>query len=148
MGVVRQLTAALCRLVFSPIHVARITIEPRRKLWSRKELQPRGASPCSIRWSKNLAATAWLGFCECARGVLGEAAVTDVMRAVFDYLAAWMALASSLVDGLGMQTRFDTLPLRDRLVLLGVTMHLPLPPPEARVRARLHVPRRLSGERH
>ena len=45
-----------------------------------------------------------------------------------------------------MQTRFDTLPLRDRLVLVGVRMHLPQPPPEARVRARLHVPRRLSGE--
>jgi hypothetical protein len=56
-----------------------------------------------------------------------------------------MALASSLADGLGMQTRFDTLPLRDRLVLVGVRMHLPQPPPEARVRARLHVPRRLSG---
>jgi hypothetical protein len=32
-----------------------------------------------------------------------------------------MALASSLADGLGMQRRFDTLPLRDRLVLVGVT---------------------------
>jgi hypothetical protein len=31
-----------------------------------------------------------------------------------------MALASSLADRLGMQTRFDTLPLRDRLVLVGV----------------------------
>jgi hypothetical protein len=68
MGVVRQLTAALCGLVLSPIH---------------------------------------------ARGVLGEVAVTDVMRTVFDYLTGWMALASSLADGLGMQTRFDTLSLRE-----------------------------------
>ena len=67
------------------------------------------------------------------------------MRTVFDYPAGWVARVS-LADGLGMQTRFDTLPLRDRLVLVGVRMHLPQPPPEARVRARLHVPRRLSGE--
>jgi hypothetical protein len=61
-------------------------------------------------------------------------------------VAGWMALASSVADALGMQTRFDTLPLRGRLILVGVTMHVPQPPPEARVRARLHVPRGLSGE--